>query len=323
MSLINRETGETAFEDKQLNAVNKQLIEQIKALKKDIAAKNMQIAGLKEDKYAADARVESITSDMEAMEKEIAEQKEQAKDYEKKYWKERNRPVAKEYYPRCKECTRQELDKRERELDRMMKEPETVIQERVEKITARYELEGNLRDFIKDLLRNDAVFFFPMIYFAVEFIITIIKNEPLRMDTINAVKWVWECIKSIFFKARDLIIAAGNITSGINNETAQSVLRWIIMIILAIVTIAAIVFIVWQIIRFKRFLYYRWEDFFGDMFIVFKLILLSLCVHLGKYQVIEGDEFHCNIWAAYAVISFIVVAAILFCRLYKEICPDR
>ena len=112
-----------------------------------------------------------------------------------------------------------------------------------------------------------------------------------------------QCVKSIVFKAHDVIIAAGYITSGMSNETAQSVLRWIIMIILAIVTIAATVFIVWQIIRFIRFLYYRSEDFFGYPFIAFKLTLLSLCVHLGKYQVIVEDEFHINVWAAYAVIS--------------------
>ena len=323
MSLVNKETGQSATEAARQQATNIQLVEQIKALKKDIAAKNIQIAGLKEDKYAADARVESIASDMEAMEKELAKQKEQAKEYEKKYRRERSRPPEKEYYPRCKDCTSQELDKRERELDRMMKEPEAVIQERVKKITARYELEGNLRDFIKDLLYNDIVFFFPMIYFAVEFIITIIKHEPLRMDTINAVKWVWHCITAIFCKLRVLIIAAGGLTGGISNETVQVVLKWVIIVILALVVIAAVLFAVSQIIRFKLFLYYHREEFYGYPFIAFKLALLSLCVHSGKYQVIVEDEYHVNVWAVYAGISVMAVGGILFYRLYKNIYPDR
>ena len=62
MSLVNKETGQSATEAARQQATNIQLVEQIKALNKDIAAKNMQIAGLKEDKYAADARVESIAN---------------------------------------------------------------------------------------------------------------------------------------------------------------------------------------------------------------------------------------------------------------------
>ena len=92
MSLVNKETGQSATEAARQQATNIQLVEQIKALNKDIAAKNMQIAGLKEDKYAADARAESIASDMEAIQNELAKQKEQAKEYEKKSRRERSRP---------------------------------------------------------------------------------------------------------------------------------------------------------------------------------------------------------------------------------------
>ncbi|MBR1432521.1 hypothetical protein [Ruminococcus sp.] len=323
MSLINRETGETAFEDKQLNAVNKQLIEQIEKLKRDNASKNMLIAQLKKESAEAAEECEEAEKELAAVEQELAKQKEQAKEYEKKYHKELWKPKEKTYYPRCQKCRQYELDQRELKLDRMMKEPEAVIQERVDKLTAKYEREGNLRDFIKSLLRNDAVFFFPMIYFVVEFIITIIKHAPLRMDTINAGKWIWGCITFLFFKVRDIIIAAGGITSGLSNETAQAVLRWIIMIILALVAIAATVFIGWQIVRFKIFLFDRREDFYGYPFIVFKLILLSLCVHLGKYQTNIGDEYHLNIWGIYIFFSVITVAGILFYYFMDAIYPNR
>ena len=204
-----------------------------------------------------------------------------------------------------------------------MKDPEAVILERVHKIKAKYEREGSFRDFINNLLCHDSVFFFPIIYFAVEFIITIIIHEPLRMDTINVVKGLWEYIKFLFFKVCDIIIAAGGITSGLSNETAQTVLRWIIMIILALVAIAATVFIGWLIIKFKFFLYDRREKYFGYPFIVFKLILLSLCVHLGKYQTNIGDEYHLNIWGIYIFFSVITVAGILFYYFMDAIYPNR
>jgi hypothetical protein len=76
-------------------------------------------------------------------------------------------------------------------------------------------------------------------------------------------------------------------------------------------------------IRFKLFLYYHREEFYGYPFIAFKLALLSLCVHSGKYQVIVEDEYHVNVWAVYAGISVMAVGGILFYRLYKNIYPDR
>ncbi len=323
MSLINRETGETAFEDKQLNAVNKQLIEQIEKLKRDNASKNMLIAQLKKESAEAVEEREEAEKKREAVEQELVKQKKQAKEYEEKYYKELWKPAEKVYIWRCQECTQQALDERKRELDRMMKDPEAVILERVHKIKAKYEREGSFRDFINNLLCHDSVFFFPIIYFAVEFIITIIIHEPLRMDTINVVKGLWECIKFLFFKVCDVIIAAGGITSGLSNETAQTVLRWIIMIILALVAIAATVFIGWLIVKFKFFLYDRREKYFGYPFIVFKLILLSLCVHLGKYQTNIGDEYHLNIWGIYILFSVITVAGILFYYFMDAIYPNR
>ena len=77
MSLINRETGETAFEDKQLNAVNKQLIEQIEKLKRDNASKNMLIAQLKKESAEAVEEREEAEKKREAVEQELVKQKKQ------------------------------------------------------------------------------------------------------------------------------------------------------------------------------------------------------------------------------------------------------
>ena len=116
MSLINRETGETAFEDKQLNAVNKQLIEQIEKLKRDNASKNMLIAQLKKESAEAVEEREEAEKKREAVEQELVKQKKQAKEYEEKYYKELWKPAEKVYIWRCQECTQQALDERKREL---------------------------------------------------------------------------------------------------------------------------------------------------------------------------------------------------------------